>query len=192
MLVPTNSASPSRKIRRRPNDGLAALKEAFEFVGVASAARFWRVAVLVLGYGAADHRGDGFGERPDLIGGDGLIRGCGDVPLGQVRQVGGAGLLGVVPQREEGSPVRVSAFRGGETEAITLARKECSATDSGTGMPARDQPVRTYRFSSPLSYRNPVISRDSPVTLPPFSSVVGRPRRQPTMRLAAHQAPVSG
>jgi hypothetical protein len=37
------------------------------------------------------------------------------------------------------------------TDAITLIRKECSATDSATGTLARDQPVRGYRFRSPIS-----------------------------------------
>src|SRR6185437_8216756 len=61
--------------------------------------------------------------------------------------------------------------RAARTEATTLVRKECSATDSASGTPARDQPVLGYRFRSPISYRNPVMSRGSPLTAPPFGPV---------------------
>jgi hypothetical protein len=38
-----------------------------------------------------------------------------------------------------------------KTDAITLARWEWSAIDSGSGTPTCDQPVRLYRLSSPIS-----------------------------------------
>src|SRR5580698_1680858 len=54
------------------------------------------------------------GSGPYLVLGHYFVAGCGDVTLGQVRDVGSSGFLAVVPQREERGALRISTFHNGD------------------------------------------------------------------------------
>jgi hypothetical protein len=92
----------------------ARLQQAVQFVGVPGAPGFERLASLVLGDSGRGHLRRRRWQRRYLIRSNYLVAGCGDVTLGQVWEVGGAGLLAVVPQREERGLLRVAAFHSGD------------------------------------------------------------------------------
>jgi hypothetical protein len=75
---------------------LAGLEEAFELVGVPGADRFRGFADLILADGSGDHCGDRCRRGADLAVGDRLVGCGGHIPSGQMGQVDGASLLGVV------------------------------------------------------------------------------------------------
>src|SRR5215468_9590353 len=79
----------------------AGLEQALQLVGVAGATAFPRPGGLVLSHGGRDHVRHRGWETSQLIPRNLLITRAGDVVLGQVRDVGGPGLLAVVPQREK-------------------------------------------------------------------------------------------
>ena len=92
---------------------LAGLEQAIQLVGISGAPGFPRAGRLVLSHGGRDHVRDRGREAGHLVPGHLLIARGGDVVPGQVRNVGDAGLLAVVPQREERRPLRIGALHRG-------------------------------------------------------------------------------
>lgn len=97
------------------------LDEAFQLVSVASDHGFWCLTRFVFRNGGGDDVGDCGWAGGDLVGGDGGVGYGGEVALGDVRDVGDPGFLGVVQNAQHRHPGRLRPPNSSATsEAVSL------------------------------------------------------------------------